>query len=214
MTHVYVDEKIRHIVNQLEEQEEINSQSIYEGVIVNDEKYEFAEQSFFDDRLKIYIPTVFEDMPAEWARLKYPSEDRPQVIKTDQTGEINITLSYISNDIDEEAIPEIKDLVKMLLRKQNPSYLFVGEGVENVAEKTAAFMEFKSPTMGEPLYQYRFFLEMERSVIMGIFSCPFAVYKAWQPIARQIMQSVRVMPAVPPADPELSWKGAQANGIR
>jgi len=190
----YADERIRRVINQAEEQEQIDNQNIYEGVTINNQYYEFEERVFFDDQLKIYIPTVFEDMPAEFARLKYPSEDRPKVIQTDSTGGINITLSCIPNGITDEDIPEVKDGVKAILIKLNPSYLFIEEGTETVEEKTVGFIEFKSPTLGQPLYQLRFFREMDGNVIMGIFSCRFDDYAAWRPLAHQIMKSVSVIP--------------------
>ncbi|MBU2703397.1 hypothetical protein Ga0466249_004542 [Sporomusaceae bacterium BoRhaA] len=189
-----MDEQIRRVINQIEEQEALSNQNIYEGVTVNNQYYEFEERSFFDDQLKIYMPMVFEDMSPEFARIKYPSEDRPQVIKTDSTGGINITLSCIPNGIEDNDILEVKDGVKAILRKLNPCYLFIEDGVETVEEKTVGFIEFKSPTLGQPLYQLRFFLEMDGNVMMGIFSCQFDDYAAWRPLAQQIMKSVRVSP--------------------
>lgn len=192
MAFEHMDEQIRKVINDLEEQEEYVNQNIYEGVTINEQYYEFEEQSFFDNQIKIHIPTIFEDMPPNFARIKYPSEDRPKVIKTDSTGSINITLSVIPNSIENEDIPEVRDGVKAMLRKLNPSYLFIDEGVETVEEKLVAFMEFKSPTIGQPLYQRRFFLEMDGNIVMGVFSCRFDEAMAWKPIAHQVMKSVRV----------------------
>ncbi|MDF2858047.1 MAG: hypothetical protein K0Q87_3898 [Neobacillus sp.] len=188
----HFDEQIRYSINQAEEQEEWEKQNIYEGVTINEEYYEFQEASFFEDKLKLYIPVNFVDMPAEIAEMKYPSSNRPQIIKTDNTGSINITLKLISNTIEDEHIPQVKDGIKNILQRLNPSYLFMDEGVEKIEEKTVGFFEFKSPTLDGAVFNRMFFIELNHNVIMGVFNCGFSDHMAWKPIARQIMQSLRI----------------------
>lgn len=193
MSERYLDERIRNAINQAEEQEKINSQSIYEGITVKDRYYEFAETSFFEDKLKMYIPTNFFDMPPAVARIKYPSGDRPKIIKTEDTGSINITLNLLANNVCEDQIAEVKDGLKVILKRLNPSYLFFEEGVEIIEKKPIGYFEFKSPTLDKPLFNFMFITNLERNVILGTFSCPYEDYRPWHPIARQIMQSVRVI---------------------
>ncbi|WP_371367063.1 hypothetical protein SRRS_11760 [Sporomusa rhizae] len=190
----YLDERIRSVINQAEEQERINSQSIYEGITINGRYYEFQEMAFFDDQFKIQMPTAFFDMPLNLARIKYPSGDRPQIIRTEDTGSINITLNRITNNVCEDQIPEVKDGLKTILKRLNPSYLFFEEGVETVNEKQVGFFEFKSPTLDKPLFNLMFVVTLDRDVILGVFNCPYEDYREWRPIARQIMESIQVIP--------------------
>ncbi|VBB09028.1 Hypothetical protein LUCI_4314 [Lucifera butyrica] len=195
MAKEYTDEQIRRVINQVEEQQEINNQNIYEGVRINDQQYTFQDTAFFAERLTIPIPITFVDMPAELAKIKYPSGDRPQIIKTDETGSVNITLSLIPNQINDEHIPEVKDGIKTIFKRLNPAYLFLDEGVETIDGKPVGYFEFKSPALDRPLFNLMFVLEIEHNVMMGNFSCPYDDHAAWRPIARQIMNSVRVFPA-------------------
>jgi hypothetical protein len=188
----YMDEKIRKIINQAEEHEKIHSQNIYEGITVNGLSYEFQQMAFFEGCVNVQIPTAFADMQPAMARLKYPSGERPSVIKTNDTGEIAITLNVVSHGVNDENIPMVKDGMKLILKRLNPSYLFLEEGVEAVAGKTLAFFEFKSPALDQPLYNLMFFLELDRRVLLGNVSCPYQDFIPWRPIARQIMQSVRI----------------------
>ena len=187
----YADERIRRVINQAEEQEQIDRQNIYEGITVMDKYYEFQELALFDDTLKIQVPTNFIDMPDEIAKVKYPSSDRPQIIKTDDTGSINITMNLAPHNIEDQQIPEIKEGIKNLLKRLNPSYLFLEEGVKTIEEKTVGFFEFKSPTIDDPLFNLMFFIELNHNVMIGVFNCPYSQNMAWRPIARQIMQSMR-----------------------
>jgi hypothetical protein len=207
----YLDERIRSAINQAEEQEKTNSQSIYEGITVKDRYYEFQEMSFFEDQLKIHLPTAFFDMPTELAKVKYPSSDRPQIIKTEDTGSINITLNRIPNNVCEDQIPEVKDGLKTILKRLNPSYLFFEEGVETIGEKPVGFFEFKSPTLDKPLFNLMFVTTMDRDVLMVTFNCPYEDYREWRPIARQIMQSLQVIPKTLPSTEEKSAGGGNGS---
>lgn len=214
MTREYVDEKVRYIINQVQEEQAWKGQSIYESVNINGRYYEFEGRSFFEERLKIQIPTSFVTMPLELVKLKYPSSDRPQIIETDTNGAIDISFSLIPNHIHDEQIPEVKDGMKRIFQKLNPSYLFFPEGIEMVAGKSIGFFEFKSPTLTEPLFNVMFFIEIDGNVIMGCFNCPYEEYLLWQPIVGQILQSVRVGKKAeePPAQPACKDAVARARG--
>ncbi|SFL77185.1 hypothetical protein [Pelosinus propionicus] len=179
MTKEYVDERI-------------TSQNIYESITIHGRYYEFQELTFFEDKLKMRLPSAFLDMAPDLAKIKYPSSDRPQIIKTEDTGSITVTLNLIQNNIGDDHIREVKDGVKNILKRLNPSYLFYEEGVEMIEEKSIGFFEFKSPTLDESLFNLMFFVEINKNLMMGTFSCPYREYKEWRMVARQMMQSVRV----------------------
>jgi len=192
MTHEYKDIEIRRVINQAEEEQAFKEQDIYAGVIINDREYEFNARCFFDESLKIHIPTTFIEMPMELIKLKYPSSDRPQIILTDTNGAIDISFSLLPSDIDDSQIAEVKTGMKTMFQKLNPAYLFFEEGIEMVDEKTIGFFEFKSPTLTEPLFNVMFYVEIERNIMMGCFNCPYDEHLVWQPLVRQMLQSIRI----------------------
>ena len=59
-----IDEKILDYINAVEEKED--RQDIYNGPVkINERYYGFEEIDFFDERVKMYIPKDFQDMPLE-----------------------------------------------------------------------------------------------------------------------------------------------------
>lgn len=188
----YADEQIRYVINQVEAEERYNSQNIYEGITIQEKQYEFQEMGFFDDKLKMQIPTNFVDMPLELAAIKYPASDRPQIIKTDENGSINITMNLLPHKIGDENIPKLKEGIEGVIKTLHPTYLFFEDGVETVSEKTIGFFEFKSSTRDTSLFNVMFILEFEHKILLENFSCSYGEYLPWRPIARQIMQSIRV----------------------
>ncbi|EES50283.1 hypothetical protein NE172_13875 [Clostridium botulinum] len=186
-----VDEKILDFINAAEEKE--LRKNITNGLVkINNKFYEFEETEFFDGALKMYIPNTFEDMSMEARKLKYPSESRPEIIKSNDDGSICITLNVINSKLDEEHVEEVKDLMKGFIKKTNPSNIFYKDGLLEVNSKNVGFFEFKSYAVDDSLYNISFFLEFEGKTFMGTFSCPYNECKEWRDVAFQFIRTIKV----------------------
>lgn len=81
-----VDEKILDFINEAEKREA--KKDICSGPVkIGNRYYEFEETEFFEEKLKMYIPKDFEDMPMDARKFKYPSESRPEIIKSNEDGQ-------------------------------------------------------------------------------------------------------------------------------
>jgi len=187
-----VDEKILDFINEAEKRKA--RKDICNGPIkIGERYYEFEESEFFDEKLKIYIPKDFEDMPLDARKLKYPSESRPEIIKSNEDGSIAITLNIIDSPLDEERVEELKDGMKMIIKKTNPANVFYEDGVLEVDSKNIGFFEFKSSAINDFLYNVMFFLEFGGKTLMGSFSCLYTNYEDWRDITFQVIKTVRVV---------------------
>jgi len=188
----HIDEKILDFINKAEK--EIEVKSICDGPVkIGDKYYEFEEREFFDGNLKVHIPNTFEEMAQNLKELKYPSSQRPQIIKTDETGSININFTPIDSELDEESVEELKDGMKAIIKKLNPSNVFYTDGVEEVDGKNIGYFEFKSSAIDDFIYNIMFFFEFKGETMMGAFSCLYSDYKDWRDIAFQIIRTVTVV---------------------
>ncbi|MCY6355720.1 hypothetical protein [Clostridium sp. ZS2-4] len=186
------DEKILDFLNEAEKREA--KKDICSGPVkIGERYYEFEEKEFLNEKLKIYIPKDFDDMPLEERKFKYPSENRPEIIKSNEDGSITITLNIIDSPLDEERVEELKDGMKMIIRKTNPSNVFYEDGILEVDSKNIGFFEFKSSAIDDFLYNLMFFFEFEEKTLMGTFSCPYKKYDEWRDIAFQVINTVRVI---------------------
>lgn len=186
------DEKILDFLNEVEKREA--KKDICSGPVkIGNRYYEFEEKELFNEKLKIYIPKDFEDMPQDARKLKYPSESRPEIIKSNEDGSIAITLNIIDSPLDEERVEELKDGMKMIIRKTNPANVFYKDGVVEVDSKNIGYFEFKSSAIDDFLYNIMFFLEFQEKTLMGTFSCLYKDYKDWRDVAFQVVNTVRVV---------------------
>ncbi|MFF2484383.1 hypothetical protein [Paenibacillus sp. NPDC058071] len=188
----FADEKIAALLNESEKAERPND--IVAGPVqVGNQYYEFEEKAFYNDRVKIYMPKGFEDLSEAYKKIKYPSSERPEIIKSDEHGVINITLNRVDNDLEEEWIGELTAGMKAMMRKLNPGYVFYTDGVEAVGDKNIGYLEFKSPAIDGFMYNLMFLFEFDGKTVMGTFCCMYKEYANWRDIAFQILKTISVV---------------------
>ncbi|GJM69834.1 hypothetical protein HMSSN036_20500 [Paenibacillus macerans] len=85
----FMDEKITQLINEVEQS--MIPRSITDGPVkIGNQYYEFTLQSFYEDKLSLYLPADFEEMPKEFRSIKYPYEQRPEIIRSDEAGAVNL----------------------------------------------------------------------------------------------------------------------------
>jgi len=187
-----VDEKILDFINEAEKQEA--RKDIKSGPIkIGQRYYEFEEKDFFEEKLKMYIPKDFEDIPLEARKLNYPPENGPDIIKCNGKGDTRITLKIIDTPLDEEHVEKLKDEMQDKVKKTNPINVFYEDGVLEVDSKNIGFFEFKSYTMDGYTCNLMFFLEFESKTLMGTFRCSYEEYGEWRDTVFQIIKTIRVI---------------------
>ena len=110
----FLDEKIVE-ARRKESQKELNIRE--DGLIANGERIDFQETPLFHDKMTILLPTTFVDMPQRIARIKYPSEQRPQIIKTDLLGSTNFAFNLFDKVIKPVQMQSAADGMKSILKK-------------------------------------------------------------------------------------------------
>ena len=83
----YLDEQILELKRQ---QKKEKYQSLETGFYIRDELLEFERVLLEPMDLSIMLPTTFVTMPQSMVRVKYQSENRPQIIKTSQIGRAHV----------------------------------------------------------------------------------------------------------------------------
>lgn len=185
------DEKILELIKAEKKQRE--KRNIKDGAIkVKDKLYEFEEEKFFDDKLIMTIPKDFVDMPEEIKAIKYPYIQRPEIIKTDSKGSIDITFNRIDQALTEDTVKELTKGMKDVTKKLNPSNLIFSQEMKKANGKNVGYIEFKSPALDGFIYNIMFFLEFEEKTLMGKFACLYEEHKDWRYIAFQMIESIRV----------------------
>ena len=103
---------------------EAESMSLDTGYYIEGRLETFSKEQYFDDLLSIYIPESFIDMPKEIREMKYPTNFRPEIIKTNLAGDVNLSISLLKVGEDTEVKTLVTDF-KSLLSKAHTGIKFL-----------------------------------------------------------------------------------------
>ena len=162
--------------------------SLETGMYIKDRLTCFEEVHVLQDKAAIMLPEGFVDMPPEMARIKYPSEQRPQEIRMNGDGTVNFTFSLFEAGLEEQQIEDALGQFNSVIRKVNPAFVFYDLAVEK--DKALGWFDFKSYGFDEQIYNVMYITPIEGKLMHGIFNCLYRDILEWKEPVHQIMMSV------------------------
>lgn len=160
------------------------------GMYIQNEKITFSEVGLFNNQVVIMLPDSFVDMPIGYAKIKYPSEQRPQIIKTSLDTSVNFAFNLFNMKIDDSQIQNATKQFKDIIAKVNPAYVFYHFVIEN-EPKVLGWFDFKSYCVDANAYNVVFLTVIKNKLLHGMFSCLYKDALEWQDVLPQILRSIR-----------------------
>jgi hypothetical protein len=188
-----MDEQIAKLAT--EQYDDEHSESTRDGPAkINGRFYAFGRRLVLNDRLSVLIPEDFAEMPEGFAKIKYPSGDRPNTIISDERGAVCFTFNTIDSPLDNESARELAEEMKSILQRLNPSYVFFDSGIiETEQGGKTGFTEYKSPALDDTVYNLMYFAPLDGITMMGTFSCPYGEFGEWRPKVEEILSLIEIV---------------------
>lgn len=185
----HMDKKIIELRNSIDN---LKNKDITKKVLIKGEEFDFEEIKLFNNKLAITIPKTFEDMSLELAKIKYPLENRPQVIKSNEDGSVNLTFSYFAEQsLLEEQLEELHQKIRDGLKRMNPTIVFYSSEVIEKDFIKIVYYDFKSNTYDGALYNINFGAAIENKLFLGTFNCNITDVSEWKSVAVQMIASLK-----------------------
>ncbi|MCM1560822.1 MAG: hypothetical protein NC123_14975 [Butyrivibrio sp.] len=197
----FFDEKIIDMMNKSEEKEtnsefnrsEEEKHSIYNGIKIYGKWIYFERCPFANDTITMMLPKNFVQMDPDMAKKKYPSEQRPETILTDETGAVNLMFQYMEGEADDATIESLSNQIFGMMKRVNPGIKERELGSVDTSGKKIAYVEFSNPVMDGKLYNLMFFLAVKGRPLMGSFNCRTKEMKYWRTVAFEMIQSIEII---------------------
>lgn len=188
------------VSNQLEDakkveenvQAEAEKRSIDTGIKILGKWIYFERRPLAKEKITMMVPKEFVPMSSDMAKIKYPSEQRPETILTDETGTINLMFQYMEGEGNNATIESFRNQIFGMMKRVNPGIKEQEIGLVDVAGKQIAYVEFSNPAMDGKLYNLMFYLAVEGQPLMGSFNCRTKEMKYWRSAAFEMMQSIEM----------------------
>jgi hypothetical protein len=151
------------------------------------------KKSFIDNKIEILVPADFKSMSAEALEKKYPNRNHtPDVVLTDENGEVNIVMSLINQPLQDSLVGAYKDFQISSLKKLHPDAKWLDEGVKPINGKSVGYFKFTCSVVDDTAFNYYFFTDMDSKVMILSFNCTEKLLPKWKETAETIVSSLKI----------------------
>ena len=184
----YVDEMFIKDLNQYKKE---SYGGLEQGFYIKEEHYTFKRVSFFQDRMSVMLSEQFIDLPEAIVKLKYPSEQRPKIIKSSKDGSINFAFTLADEvPLAKENVTYITDTMRNGLKNINPSITMGEAGTMDVANTTLSWFEFQNNAFDGTIYNIMYCIPIDGKMMHGLFNCLVQDKEAWRKVVFEVMKSI------------------------
>ena len=170
---------------------EAEAMSLDTGYYIEGRLETFSKEQYFDNLLSIYIPESFIDMPDEIKEIKYPTNFRPEVIKTNLAGDVNLSISLLKVGEDTEVKTLVTDF-KSLLSKAHTGIKFLEyDELEKEGCVKMYCFDFIIPGIDERIYHKTGLGKIGRETVQVMFNCREPLSWTWKKAVNDILQNIK-----------------------
>ena len=190
MSKGYIDEKI--IPMKLETDNNI-SMSLEDGHYISGKLETFTKALYFNDSASIYTPSSFIDMPDEIKEIKYPTNFRPEIIKTNLAGDINLSLSLLEEGKDADIETLQSDLRTHLSKAHKGIKFLEAKKLNKEGFVEINCFDFILSGIDEKIYHMMGMGKTDRQIIQVIFNCREPDANAWKKAVIDIFENIELI---------------------
>lgn len=101
---------------------------------------ELETKLLLNNKVELKIPKEFDIMSEKLIKQKYPSERRPTLVYSNESGGINVALNLLQNQANQGAISAYKDNFIQSFKNAYPSAVWKDSGVKEINGKKWAIL--------------------------------------------------------------------------
>ena len=170
---------------------EAESMSLDTGYYIEGRLETFSKGQYFDDLLSIHIPESFIDMPDEIKEIKYPTNFRPEIIKTNLAGDVNLSISLLKVGEDMEIKTLVTDLKNLLAKAHTGIKFFEYDELEKEGCVKMYCFDFIIPGIDERIYHKTGLGKIGRETVQVMFNCREPLSWTWKKAVNDILQNIK-----------------------
>ena len=160
-------------------------------VYISKKEYTFT-RCVFEYGFSMVVPKPFEEMPLEIAKRKFPVEDRPKTIISDEG--CRVCIAFNGYEFDGKSAGDRVSAMRSYVKKVRPSNVFFTQGsYELDPGMTIGHFDYCYPVVDGNMYNITFTFDLPDAGILGWFICPLDVKDDWELLARQMVRSIEIV---------------------
>lgn len=154
------------------------------------------------DGITVSLPPTLLAMTPEDIALRFPSVRAPLGAYSNQDRIVDFSVNISATRWTEKDVPMAQEFFKASLYNLYDRVEMINEGTQIHHKKNFIFFEFESRMNGDkrkqgysdPILKYTYiqYLVQSKRTLVFTFSCPRDMREEWEPVAKEIMASIKV----------------------
>ena len=142
------------------------------------------------NKIAIKLPSVFKLMDANTLATKYPANNKPTEVYTNEAATVNIAFKKTEQLLVKQSVfTEAKKMEQQLI-KTGRVELISSEQIKASGNNIYIF-SFYSNAIDTKVYNVTFIFSLRGKMVVGSFNCTMALQKQWQVTAYEIIRSIK-----------------------
>lgn len=159
--------------------------------VIGDREYTFSYQEIPEIMLGMVLPEGIRPLSTYSAKIKYPDENRPDIILTvpdDET--INFLYNQFDDRVTEEDLPDIFQGIQVVLKRMNPGSVFYQNGVIHCELSDVFWFDYSTVALDDHIYNIMYALCLNNTLLLGGFCCLQKYHKQWNILVLQMLETI------------------------
>jgi hypothetical protein len=154
------------------------------------------------DGITASIPLGWRPMDEMDFRERYRSVRAPIAAYTNEERTIDFSINISATQWPDANVEVARSFFKASIKNMFDRVEFMGEGIQEIKGKKFVYFEFESRVNGNPAkqeqrdpilkYSYQQYLVEKNRTLVFSFNCSRKDKQEWQPIAKEMMKSIRI----------------------
>ncbi len=181
----YADEQILKL---REEEKKKQFNTLETGIYIGGDILCFERRAILNT-LSLSLPYTMTVMPIEFARIKYPSEFRPQVILTTPELDVNLGFTLLTDVFGGIDLEELADRMMNMIKRVYPDYrIYPGKRLKHLE---GYFFSFRSHALDSDLYNMTLVMKIKDRLLQGSFNCLYKQHTEWRKIVLMMWETIQ-----------------------
>ncbi|MFJ7735467.1 hypothetical protein ACIQ2D_03900 [Lysinibacillus sp. NPDC097287] len=161
------------------------------SVNIDGEDIPVIDQSVLEGKITLRMPKLFSIMSPELAAIKYPSEQRPTVIYTDESTTVNLAFNLTTTALLDKGVADFQEAMIDALEQAQPSAEWLDTDVIEINDKKIGLLEVITPAADGNIFNLMFIASIDGQALMGTFNCMEKDLETWHPVARDMIETLQ-----------------------
>ena len=151
---------------------------------------QLAKRKALSNAIEIKMPADFKFMEANVLVTKYPLNNKPSEVYTNEEATVNIALKKTEQSLTEQKVFAEGKKLEQQLTNSGKVQLISSEQIKANGNNIHVFC-FYSNAIDTKVYNLMFTFSLKGKMVVGSFNCTIALQNQWQVTAYEIIRSIK-----------------------